>query len=187
MSRVQIPTPEEQNELRQSAAEVRRSLNFSTYYLRNPAPSTMPTIDTGIAQRFCSEELGSITWPCLLAIMVVALDWYRYGFSIHVGIVAIGIIASMVILLLLSIHCLKVIQVRLCPSVASMFFYTTMSFVPYWFALYLVLFIGLYSVLVQFSFFQLVQSLLFIVAGHCIAGKVRRLQEFHSCVYEELK
>jgi len=187
MSRAQIPTPEEQAEYKRSAAEVRRSLNFSTYYLRNPAPSSMPTVDTNIAQRFGVEEVGSIFWPCLLAIVVGAIDWYRYGFSIQVGIVAIGIVASLVIPLFLVIHCVKVIQGRSRPAVPSMVFYTTVSFGPYLFALYLILFLGLYSCLAQFSLSQLIQSLLFIVAGHCIARKVRRLQEFQSCVYENQK
>lgn len=186
MSRAQIPTPEEQAEYKRSAAEVRRSLNFSTYYLCGPAPSTMPTVDTSIAQRFGVEEVGSIFWPCLLAIMLGAIDWYRYSFSIHVGIVATGIIASLVMPLFLVIHCVKVIQGRTRPAVASMVFYTIVSFVPYLFALYLILFLGLYSGLAQFSLSQFIQSLLFIVAGHCIARRIRRLQEFQSGVYEQL-
>ena len=63
--------------------------------------------------------------------------------------------------------------------------FLAVSFVPYLFALYLILFLGLYSVVVQFSFSQLIQSLLFVVAGHYIARKIRRLQEFQSCVYEQ--
>ncbi len=186
MSRAQIPTPEEQAEYKRSADEVRRSLNFSTYYLGNPAPSTMPIVDTSIAQRFGVEEVGLLCWPCLLAIMLGVIDWHQHSFSIHISIVAIGVVASLVIPLFLVIHCVKMIQVRSRPTVASMVFYTTLPFVPYAFALYLILFLGLYSGLAQFSLAQLIQSLLFIVAGHCIEIKLRRLQEFQSCVYEQL-
>ena len=186
MSRAQIPTPEEQAEYKRSADKVRKSLNFSTYFLGNPRPSAMLTVNASIAQRFGSEEVGSIFWPCLLAIMLGAIDWYRYGFSIHVGIVATGIVASLVIPLFLVIHCVKVIQEQTRPTVTSMVFYTILSFVPYAFALYLTLFLGLYLGLTQFSLAQIIQSLLFVVAGHYIARKLRRLQEFQSCVYEQL-
>jgi small-conductance mechanosensitive channel len=186
MSRAQVPTPEEQAEYKRSAVEVRRSLNFSTYYLCNPPPSTMPTVDSNIAQRFGVEEVGSLFWPCLLAIMLGVVNWHRHSFSIHIVIVAIGAVASLVIPLFLVIHCVKMIQVQSRPAIGFMVFYTTLTFVPYAFALYLILFLGLYSGLAQFSLAQLIQSLLFIVAGHCIARKLRRFQEFQSCVYEQL-
>lgn len=185
MSRAQIPTPEEQGEYKRSAAEVRRSLNFSTYYFYNPPPSAMPTVDPGIAQRFGVEEVGSIFWPCFLAVVLGVIDWYRHSSSVHAVIVAIGVAASLVIPLLLVIHCVKAIQRRSRPAVVFLAFYTTASFVPYLFALYLILFLGLYSVVMQFSFSQLIQSLLFVVAGHYIARRIRRLQEFQSCVYEQ--
>ena len=186
MSRAQIPTPEEQAEYKRSADEVRRSLNFSTYYLGNPAPSTMPIVDTSIAQRFGVEEVGLLCWPCLLAIMLGGIDWYRHGFSIHISIVAIGVVASLVIPILLVIHGVKMIQVQSRPTVVSMIFYSILSIVPYVFALYLVSFLGICLGLTQFSLAQFIQSLFFIVAGHCIARKLRRLQEFQSCVYEQL-
>lgn len=186
MSRAQIPTPEEQAEYRRSAVEVRKSLNFSTYYLCNSAPSTMPTVDTNITQRFGSEEGGLLFWPCLLAIILGVVDWHRHGFSVHVGVVAIGVITSMVTHFFLVIHCFKVIQVGSRPMVAFMVFYTILSLVPYVFALYLIFQLGIYVGLTQFSLTQLIQSLLFIVAGHYIATIIRRVQEFQSCVYEQL-
>lgn len=183
---VSIPTPEEQAEYKRSADEVRRSLNFSTYFLRNPPPSNMPLVDSIIAQRFGAEEVGSIFWLCLLAIIFGGIDWYRHGLSIHIGIVAIGTVVSLVMLILLVIHCVKMIQVQSRPTVVSMIFYTILSFVPYVFALYLIYFLGIYLSLTQFSLDQFIQSLFFIVIGHCIAKKLRRLQEFQSCIYEQL-
>lgn len=185
MSRAQIPTPEEQAKYKRSADEVRKSLNFSTYWLGNPAPSTMPIVDAIIAQRFGSEEVGSIFWPCLLAIILGGIDWHRHGLSAHIVIVTIGIITSLVIPFFLVLHCVKMIQVQSRPTVSSMVFYTILSLVPFAFALYLTLFLGLYLGLTQFSLAQIIQSLLFIVAGHYIARKLRRLQEFQSCVYEQ--
>ncbi len=124
MSRAQIPTPEEQAEYKRFVVEVRRSLNFSTYYRCNPVPSTMPTVDASIAQRFGSEEVGSIFWPCLLVIILGGIDWHRHGLSTHIVIVAIGIITSLVIPFFLVVHCVKKIQVRSRPTFSSMVVYT---------------------------------------------------------------
>lgn len=64
---------------------------------------------------------------------------------------------------------------------------TLVGFVPFAFALYLIGFQGLYMAVTRFSIGQLLQSVFFLFCGHRIASRIRRLQEFQSCLYEQLK
>lgn len=187
MPSAKLPTPEQEAVYGRSAAEVRRSLRYSTYFIGGSQKSQMPLVDSIIAQRFGVEEVGSLSTACVLILIFSLIDWYRNGWSLHTALLIGGAIASILTSLFLVIHCVKALQADNRSSVGmSMFAFTLIGFVPFLFALYLIAFQGLYMVVVRFSIGQLVQSVFFLLCGHWIATRTRRLQEFHSCVYEQL-
>ncbi len=188
MPSAQPPTREQDLEYGQSAAEVRRSLHFSTYFLGRSQKSHMPFIESIIAQRFGVEEVGSLSTACVLAIIITLVDWYRNGWSLHIALVLVGAISSIVTSFVLIIHCVKALPPDNGSPVTglSMSIFTLIGFVPFFFALYLITFESVYMLVEHFSIGQLVQSLLFVAIGQWIAKRVRRLHEFQSCVYQQI-
>jgi hypothetical protein len=179
--------PEQDAEYGRRSAEVRRSLRYSTYFIGDRQKSQMPLVDSLIAQRFGSEEVGSLSTACVLILSFSLIDWYRNGWSLHTALLIGGAIASILTSFFLVLHCVKVLPPDNKGSVRiSMIVFTLIGFVPFLFALYLILFQGLYMVVVRFSVGQLVQSVFFLLCGHWIATRIRRLQEFQSCVYGQL-
>lgn len=187
MPSAKLPTPEESLEYRHGVAEIRRSLKYSTYFIGNSQKSRVPLVDSSIAQRFGSEEGGSLSAACFLVIILSLVDRYRNGASLHTALLVGGATASILASLFLTIHCVKALQANKRPvGVGTQVAMTLLGFIPFVFALYLIGFQGLYMIVGRFSFGQLAQSVFFLLCGHWIARRIRRLQEFQSCLYEQL-
>src|SRR5262249_42950786 len=156
MPSAKLPTPEQEAAYGRDAAEVRRSLRYSTYFIGGSQKSQMPLVDSIIAQRFGVEEVGSLSTACVLIIIFSLIEWYRSGWSLRTALLIGGAIASILTSLFLVIHCIKTLQADNSTVGMSIFTFTLIGFAPFLFALYLIAFQGLYMIVVRFSISQLI-------------------------------
>jgi hypothetical protein len=187
------PTPEESYQLGLEAKAVRDFLHPSLYFFGSSKKSDTPFVTSSNAQRFLVEEMGSLSLPCILVASYAVIRMFMIGPNSDLLILVVGPILSFVAAFVLSIYLIKSLQraerlglsrfhqVWILPMVI-----TLVSFVPYLFALFLILFKGFYLLAVDFSLLRLLMSPIFILLGHWILKKTRMIQEFHSSVHDQL-
>ena len=188
------PTPEESQRLRMAAKAIRNSLHPSLYFFGSSKESDTPLVTSSTAQRFLVEEMVSLSIPYILVLSYAVIRMFMIGANTDLLILVVGSIISLVAAFAVSIYLIKSLQhgeklgfssfhqLWLLPMVM-----TIVSFTPYLFGLFLILFKGFYLLAIDFSLLRLLMSLIFILLGHWILKKTQMIQEFHSSVHEQIE
>jgi hypothetical protein len=193
MVKIPPPTPEENQQLGVAAKAIRDSLHPSLYLFRSSKESDTPFVTSSTAQRFLVEEMGSLSLPCILVLSYAVIRMFIIGANADLLIFIVGPIISLAAAFAVSIYLIKSLQrgERLGFSSFHHLWFLSMvitivSFIPYLFGLYLILFKGFCLFAIDFSLLRLLKSLIFILLGHWIVKKTRMIQEFHSSVHEQI-
>lgn len=188
------PTPEESQRLRIAAKAIRNSLHPSLYFFGSSKDSDTPLVTSSTAQRFTSEEMGSLSLPCIIVLSYTVVRLFMIGANTDLLILVVGLILSLVATFAVSIYLIKSLQRGEMLEFSSFhhlwllsIVMTIVSFIPYLFGLYLILFKGFYLLAIDFSYLRLLKSLIFILLGYWIVKKTRMIQEFHSSVHEQIE
>jgi hypothetical protein len=188
------PTPEESQQLGVAAKAIRNSLYPSLYFFGSSKESHTPLVTSSIAQRFLVEEMGSLSIPCILVLSYAVIRMLMIGANTSLLILVVGAILSLVASFAVSIFLIKSLQRGERLGFSSFhhlwllsIVMTIVSFIPYLFGLYLILYKGFYLLVIDFSLLRLLKSLIFILLGYWIVKKTRMIQEFHSSVHEQIE
>ena len=188
------PTPEESQQLGIDAKAIRNSLHPSLYFFGSSKESHTPLVTSSTAQRFLVEEIGALSIPCILVLSYAVIRMLMIGANTDLSILVVGPIISLVVAFVVSIYLIKSLQCGEMLEFSSFHHFwllsivmTIVSFIPYLFGLYMILYKGFYLLAINFSLLRLLKSLIFVLLGHWIVKKTRMIQEFHSSVHEQIE
>jgi hypothetical protein len=184
MLKVQPPSPEMSRQLGIEARMIRDTLQPSLYFWGD-TQSAKPTVNASSAQRFLVEEQGQFLIPSSLLFAYAVICMFMDGFNIDLLILAAGPVLSNLILFSVGIHIIKSLGWTKARSKWGLVLVMTLlSFVPYVFALYVILYKGIFSLFISFSLSSAFKTILFVFSGHWMVKKTRMIQEFHGAVYK---
>ena len=165
-----MPTTVEQLRLKEEAIEIRNSITQK----RNSSVK----ITSSNTQRFIDNELGSIFWYFVFACLLLLAKLIQPN-EVNIFFIVVGFCISLVILFIFGVSIINLRQKQESGGVKQKLIVPILllSFIPYIFGLYLILVVGIYNLLTQFSIVYLPQAIIYAYLGYLLIRKIKIIQE----------
>lgn len=174
---MKIPTAEEQRQFKEDADEIRNSIVQKR--------DSRVKITSSNTQRFIDDELASASLYFVVAGLLLLAKLIKPN-QVSILFVIGGFCITLVILFIFGVSIIKLRQKQEDRNVKRKLIVPILllSFIPYIFGLYLILVVGIYNLLTQFSLIYLPQAIIYAYLGYLIMRKVKTIQELGMRISE---
>jgi len=177
---MEIPTKEEQSQLKNESIEIKNSIIEKR--------DARVKITSSNTQRFIDDEVGSVFWYFIFAGLLLSAKLIQPN-QVSILFVVAGFCITLVILFIFGVNIIKLRKKQEDRNIKEKLIIPILlsSFIPYIFGLYLILVTGIYNLFTQFSFIYLPQAIIYAYLGYLIIKKVKTIQELGIRISENKK